>query len=93
MFKNGLEKEVRCLLERGYSANLKSMNSIGYRHAVNMINGVWDRGRALELLARDTRRYAKRQYTWFSADDEIEWFDVMEPQIILDMIGEWISRI
>jgi len=91
MFDNGLEEEVRWLLNQGFDANLKSMNSIGYRHAVNMISGVWDKARALELLARDTRRYAKRQYTWFSADDEILWFDVARPQMVVEMIDKWIS--
>jgi len=91
MFDNGLEDEVRWLLGQGFSATSKSMNSIGYRHAVNMISGVWDKGRALELLARDTRRYAKRQYTWFSADNDILWFDVARPEIVVDTVDNWFS--
>lgn len=92
MFDSGLEEEVRWLLNHGYSAQLKSMQSIGYRHALNVINGVWDQGRALELLARDTRRYAKRQYTWFSADEDLIWLDVSDPDAILHLIKTWIAE-
>ena len=73
MVAEGLLEEVRGLLPRGYNADLKSMQSIGYRHMVDHLqNGVnWPE--TLRLLKRDTRRYAKRQLTWFRADPDIEW--------------------
>jgi len=75
LFEYGLEHEVRSLLKRGYSPSLKSMQSIGYRHMMQYIAGNWSLQRCMELLARDTRRYAKRQYTWFKKDPSIRWFD------------------
>ena len=73
MVAAGLLEEVRGLLARGYHAGLKSMQSIGYRHMVDYLqHGVsWEE--TLRLLKRDTRRYAKRQFTRFRADPEIVW--------------------
>ena len=79
MVAEGLLEEVRSLLARGYGAELKSMQSIGYRHMANhLIKGV-DWAETLRLLKRDTRRYAKRQLTWFKAVPDIVW---LSPQDI-----------
>jgi tRNA dimethylallyltransferase len=74
MIDEGLLDEVKGLLDSGYPAGLKSMQSIGYRHmADHLVNGVpWEE--TCQTLKRDTRRYAKRQLTWFKADPEIKWF-------------------
>ncbi len=76
LFDRGLKGEVQGLLDRGYDPGLKSMQSIGYRHMVKHIQGEWDLDQCREYLARDTRRYAKRQYTWFNRDQSIRWFDL-----------------
>ena len=73
MIEKGLVDEVRNLLEKGYSQDLKSMQSIGYRHMVDFIKGRVLLDEAIRTLKRDTRRYAKRQMTWFNADPEIVW--------------------
>ena len=73
MVAEGLLDEVRRLLAKGFRPDLKSMQSIGYRHMVDhLLNGV-DWSETLRLLKRDTRRYAKRQFTWFRADSDILW--------------------
>jgi tRNA dimethylallyltransferase len=74
MIDQGLEGEVRTLLARGYHGDLKSMQAIGYRHMVNYLAGNWTFAKTVELLARDTRHYAKRQYTWFMNDPDVNWF-------------------
>ena len=73
MLSSGLLEEVKWLLAQGYASNLKSMRSIGYRHMTDYLEeGVsWDE--TVRLFKRDTRRYAKRQWTWFRANGEIEW--------------------
>ena len=71
MIEKGLVDEARGLLERGYSQDLKSMQSIGYRHMVDFIKGRVSLDETIRTLKRDTRRYAKRQMTWFNADPEI----------------------
>ena len=75
MIDNGLVKEVQGLLDMGYPADLKSMQSIGYRHMGDFLLGrtPWDE--AVRTLKRDTRRYAKRQMTWFRGDPDIVWMD------------------
>lgn len=89
MLGSGLEQEVKGLIARGYSPQLKSMQAIGYRHMNNYLNNVWDMPETERLLARDTRRYAKRQYTWFAASPDLEWFDVQDHQAIIKRIDSW----
>lgn len=73
MLAAGLIDEVQGLLDRGYGPELPPMQAIGYRHMVQYLNGSWTLEQARELLARDTRRYAKRQLTWFRQTAGIKW--------------------
>jgi tRNA dimethylallyltransferase len=73
MLAQGWLEEVKELLTR-YPADLKPLQALGYRHLINYLTGRWSWEEALTLLARDTRRYAKRQHTWFGSDKEIKWF-------------------
>lgn len=75
MLENGLHDEVKGLLEMGYGAGLKSMKSIGYNHMLKFIYGEWTQSELLEKLSRDTRRYAKRQFTWFNKIHKIDWVE------------------
>ncbi len=90
MLRQGLREEVSRLLAMGYHRNLKSMQAIGYRH---MLEHLLD-GRSLEetevLLARDTRRYAKRQFTWFKKMD-LEWFDVTDSAAVVEAIDRFLA--
>lgn len=78
MVEQGLLAEVRELLNKGYTKNQKALQSLGYRHLIAWIEGVWNWESALDLFKRDTRRYAKRQLTWFRADHRIKWFHFNE---------------
>ncbi|HCY86219.1 MAG TPA: tRNA (adenosine(37)-N6)-dimethylallyltransferase MiaA, partial [Desulfobacteraceae bacterium] len=73
MLDQGLLNEVNTLVEKGYSLNLKSMQSIGYRHMGMFMQGEVDWEEAVRLLKRDTRRYAKRQFTWFRKEPGLIW--------------------
>lgn len=86
MIAAGLREEVEQLLARGYSPELKAMQALGYRHLVNYLRGQWRWEECLELLARDTRHYAKRQYTWFRRDPELVWFSPEEPEAIINWL-------
>ncbi|MCL2103134.1 MAG: tRNA (adenosine(37)-N6)-dimethylallyltransferase MiaA [Syntrophorhabdaceae bacterium] len=70
MFQSGLIDEVRGLLESGCDRELKPMQSLGYRQAAAHLLDAFPLAEALESTKRDTRRYAKRQLTWFSAESE-----------------------
>jgi tRNA dimethylallyltransferase len=74
MVAAGLMDEVRQLIDRGYGLDLKPLQSIGYRHMGFVLEGKLARDEATALMKRDTRRLAKRQLTWFRADQEIVWF-------------------
>lgn len=92
MLQDGLEQEVRSLREQGCGPELKSMQSIGYRQMNEFLDGKYDYAEMERLLARDTRRYAKRQYTWFKQVEGLQWFDVAKDrQKILKTIALWLE--
>lgn len=78
MVEAGLVDEVRGLLEAGYGAELKSMKSIGYREICSFLAGEYTLDKAVELIKRNTRHYAKRQETWLRTDPEISWVEYPE---------------
>lgn len=80
MLAAGLIEEVRALLARGYAPTLPAMSGLGYRHIAAYLNGTLTRAEALRLLQRDTRRFARHQYSWFRLDDaRIRWHNLAEP--------------
>ncbi len=74
MFSEGLLEEVETLLKKGYKGSLKSLNSIGYKEAVDVLRGKSDIMQAKGNTYKRTKDYAKRQMTWFKKDKEINWF-------------------
>ena len=91
MIQAGLLDEVRRLREAGYSGALKSMQSIGYRHMCDFLDGHLDWAEAVRTLKRDTRRYAKRQMTWFKTDREIVWVDPVVSREVKTRTREFLS--
>ncbi len=75
MLAAGFVDEVRGLLAAGYGPHLKSMQSLGYRHLAAHLTRGEDLQTAVAELKRDTRRYAKRQLSWFNADPAVRWTD------------------
>lgn len=73
----GLLEEVQRLYEGGYGPELTAMKGITYRQLVGFLRGEYDFETAIELMVRDNRRYAKRQFTWFNADKRIHWIDIL----------------
>ena len=74
----GLAGEVQGLPDRGYSATLPAMQGLGYKEIIEYLRGAVSLEDAARRLKRNTRRYAKRQFTWFHRDDRIRWLDVDE---------------
>ncbi|MBD3329965.1 tRNA (adenosine(37)-N6)-dimethylallyltransferase MiaA [Candidatus Peregrinibacteria bacterium] len=73
--KRGLIEEVQALLNKGYDLNLPAMTSLGAKELVPYIKGEMSLEEALEILKRNTRRYAKRQMTWFKRYDNVKWLE------------------
>jgi len=90
MIRAGLVPEVERLRKMGYTSELSSMQAIGYRHVNNFLDGVWDMDETMRLLIRDTRRYAKRQMTWFGGDPTIEWHDRSAAAEIVQTVEKWL---
>ncbi len=88
MLEQGLVEEVEGLRTMGYSPELPSMQSIGYKHVNNLLSGEWHQAEMLEYLVRDTRRYAKRQMTWFRKNQDLNWFARDDEERITEQVAE-----
>ena len=73
MFSSGLIEEIETLLAAGCTGNEKPFESLGYRQALEYLRGEISLERAIYLTQLETRHYAKRQWTWFRRDPQIEW--------------------
>jgi len=76
MISQGLVEEVKEVLKAGYRKEQNAMNTVGYKEIISYLEGEISLERAVELIKRNTRRYAKRQMTWFRRDKRIKWFDI-----------------
>ena len=74
MIKDGLVDEVKQLLKRGYPPTIKPFQSLGYKQILSYLQGDLSLDEAVGLIKRHTKRYGKRQLTWFRKDSEIRWF-------------------
>lgn len=92
MMSHDFAAEVAGLLARGYGANLPSMQSIGYRHMAACLAGSCDRESATEALIVDTRRYAKRQRTWFRRYADLHWHDLGHLDEALVEVAAFLRR-
>jgi tRNA dimethylallyltransferase len=75
MFDKGLIDEAKRILAAGYDRNLNALNTVGYKEVFDYLEGKITLERAKELIKRNTRRFAKRQMTWFGKDERIKWLD------------------
>lgn len=73
MFEHGLLEEVRSILAHGFAASAKPFESVGYKQALQLLRGEMTLDEAIESAQRSTRRYAKRQWTWFRKEPGLEW--------------------
>jgi tRNA dimethylallyltransferase len=92
MIEAGLISETERLLAKGYTPDLKPMNSLGYRHIRRFLDGEYDLNEAIRQLQRDTRRYAKRQITWFRSDPEMIWMKPDDLAGIIQKIGTFYEK-
>ena len=93
MIKNGLVEEVKSILAKGYSETLNSLNSVGYKEIIAFLKNEISLETALSLIKRNTRRYAKRQMTWFRKDERIHWFDIENELDLLIVKNEILKKI
>ena len=96
MFDEGLIEEVRSILARGFPPTSKPFESLGYKQALQVIDGSLTPEQAIEETQVHTRRYAKRQWTWFRREPDIEWFagfggDVLTQTLVFERVCKFLD--
>jgi tRNA dimethylallyltransferase len=94
MIEAGLEQEVRLLVAKGCTDQYQAMQGIGYRQMLQYISGEKTLAEVTALIKQESRRYAKRQLTWFRRDPNIHWFqtkDLLEDDAMEHLFDELIA--
>lgn len=83
MMEEGLEAEARQFYPH---KNLNSLNTVGYKELFNYFDGIWTKEFAINMIQQNSRRYAKKQLTWFNRDKEIHWFHPQQVDEIISFV-------
>lgn len=92
MIKMGLVEEVQSILGKGYDKDINSLNTVGYKEIIALFGGTISLQHAVELIKRNTRRFAKRQMTWFNKDNRIKWIKISTSEDLINAAQEIILR-
>ena len=92
MVEVGLIEEVKRLLDQGYPRDCVAMQSFGYKELIEYLDGGRTLDEAIALLKQNTRRFAKRQLTWFCSDPRIEWLDISQFSSIDGIVDNLLSK-
>lgn len=96
MMKDGLLDEVKKLYNKYGGDILRKINIIGYTQLIDYIEGKISLEEAINLIKRDSRRYAKRQMTWFNNDEGYLWFDLekqTENEILKNIMEYYLTHV
>ncbi len=88
MVEAGLLDEVKSLLPY---RELQALQTVGYREVFEYLDGNYSFNRAIELIQRNSRHYAKKQLTWFRKDEQTQWFHPNEPEKMVEYLQQKIS--
>ncbi|KMT23031.1 tRNA (adenosine(37)-N6)-dimethylallyltransferase MiaA [Clostridium cylindrosporum] len=94
MFEKGLVEEVKSLLNMGYTKDMTSMQAIGYKEVLDYFDGKLTLDEVIYIIKQSSRRYAKRQLTWFRKDKRVRWFETdkyEDKHCLLENIVEYIE--
>ena len=83
MITDGLIEEVESLMSH---KSLNALNTVGYKEIFKYLDGIWSLEEAIERIKGNTRRYARKQLTWFHRDKEIKWFHPNDIHDIMNYI-------
>lgn len=92
MWNEGLLEETKNILEMGYSRNLNSLNTVGYKETIAFIKGEMDMKEAVSEMKKNTRRYAKRQETWFRRNEKIAWLSGKLEEMAEKIASDYLSN-
>ena len=86
MMSDGLLEEARALYPR---RELNALNTVGYKELFDYLDGRWPLEEAVERIKGNTRRYARKQLTWYKKDEQIRWFHPDDKESIIDYITNY----
>ncbi len=86
MMEDGLLDEVRSLQDKRSN---NALNTVGYKEMFTYLDGTWSLEEAIERMKGNTRRYARKQLTWFKRDEEMRWFHPQQQEEILKYISQY----
>lgn len=90
---HGMVQETCALLDRGYGRQLGAMKGLGYRHVAAHLSGECDEREMIRLFKRDTRRFAKRQMTWFRKEPGVRWVSIEKKEPLEHTVQRIVSLI
>jgi tRNA dimethylallyltransferase len=93
MLAAGFVEEVRSLRERGFGPGLKSMKTIGYAEINGFLDGHIEAGDLADRIKGSTRRYAKRQMTWFGKNQGMRWFSPDDERLMKETVSQWLETV
>lgn len=93
MIEQGLVEETKNILSMGYGKELNALNTVGYKEIIFYLEGEITLERAVELIKRNTRRFAKRQMTWFRKDSRILWIDINSENDLINAPAKMLEHI
>ena len=86
MMEEGLLEEARTMLPY---REANALNTVGYKELFNYFDGVWDLSEAVERIKGNTRRYARKQLTWFKRDTQMRWFHPDDQELMMNYISQY----
>ncbi|MCE4565474.1 tRNA (adenosine(37)-N6)-dimethylallyltransferase MiaA [Maribellus sp. CM-23] len=89
MIDAGLVEEARSVYPKKH---MNALNTVGYRELFDWFDGTITRDKAIELIKRNSRRYARKQLTWFRRDESVQWFEPTQTQEIISYISQTIQQ-
>lgn len=92
MFAAGLADEVRALLDRGLRQGRTAAMALGYRQVIAALDGEYDLADAAERTTAATRRFVRRQRSWFRRDQRVRWLDAGRPDLLAATVRAWSTR-
>ncbi len=92
MIDAGFVDDVKGLIKMGYSPELKTMQALGYKEVNNYLDGILSFDDMIKEIKKNTRRYAKRQMTWFRKESDIKWFAPDDREGMISMIKGFLSE-
>lgn len=92
MLTEGFVKEAEALLRKGYDRRINALNTVGYKEVFEYLEGNLPYEEMRELIKKNTRRFAKRQLTWFRSDPRIQWIPIEATQSLESLAGQILQR-